>query len=74
MHILFFSVLVTCKSGDTVKQASCGECPKPTTENDPNCDGGGDCEVVNFFTSFDPVKFNPKSEYFCTSKFISRYF
>jgi len=62
---------VTCKSGDTVTQASCGECPKPTTEKDPNCEGGGDCEVVKFFTSFDPVKFNPKSEYFCTNKGVT---
>ena len=69
---IFFSILVTCNTGDT--QASCGECPKPTEDNDSNCEGGGDCEVVRFFTSFDPVKFNPQSELFCTSKFISQYF
>ena len=65
----FFPILVTCNTGDT--QASCGDCPKPTIENYSNCEGGGDCEVAKFFTSFDPVKFTVESEYFCTSKFIS---
>ena len=66
----FFLILVTCGNGNT--QASCGECPKPTSDTDVNC-VSGDCAVVKFITAFDPLTFKSDPEFFCTSKYLNRF-
>ena len=69
IHNTFFWILVTCGNGNT--QASCGECPKPTSETDGNC-VSGDCAVAEFTTAFNPLTYDSDYEFFCTSKYLSR--
>merc|ERR1711971_25364 len=63
---------VTCGDGTTPK--SCGECPKPTEPNDPNCESANtrDCVVREFTTAINPLNFgnSEQKEYFCTNQII----
>ena len=70
--LFFFWILVTCGDGST--QKSCGECPKPTSDDDGNCESAnGDCVVKKFTTALNPLIFgNPRQEeFFCTSKYLN---
>ena len=78
MHIIFFFwILVTCGDGST--EESCGECPKPTSDDDTNCAAiDGDCVVKKFTTAINPVinpdysdEDNLQEEFFCTSKYLN---
>ena len=72
-YYFFFWILVTCGDGST--QKSCGECPKPTSDDDANCESAnGDCVVKKFTTFLNPLTFeNPsQEEFFCTSKYLNR--
>ena len=70
--LFFFWILVTCSTG--IEKASCGECsPKPISEDDSNCSGGGDCEVKEFTTAINPLDIDnsEQKDYFCTSKYLN---